>query len=69
MPYDTTLKNASSLMYLIGPNYDAVNRWNPNTQTPEGWISLIGGVDTNFDLVAGEGYEISVTGNTMCTPV
>ncbi|MFC1786966.1 NosD domain-containing protein, partial [Halobacteriota archaeon] len=69
LPYDTTLENASSLMCLIGSNCDAVNRWNPNTQTPEGWISLIGGVGTNFDLVAGEGYEISVTGNTTCTPV
>ena len=69
LPYDTILTNASSLMAAIGPNCDAVNRWNATTQQPEGWISQGGGMGTNFDIVRGEGYEISVTANTTWTPV
>jgi len=69
LPYDTTITNASSLMAEIGPNCDAVNRWNPYTQQSEGWISLGGGMGTNFNTVAGEGYEASVTTNTTWTPV
>jgi hypothetical protein len=69
LPYDTTITNASSLMAAIGPNCDAVNRWNPYTQQSEGWISMGGGMGTNFNIVAGEGYEASVTTNTTWTPV
>ena len=70
LPYDTTITNASSLMAAIGAaNCDAVNRWNATTQQPEGWISMGGGMGTNFDIVRGEGYEISVTANTTWTPI
>ncbi|MFC1786717.1 fibronectin type III domain-containing protein [Halobacteriota archaeon] len=69
LPYDTTLTTASTVMDSIGSNSDAVNRWNPDTQSAEGWISLMGGMGTNFNIVTGEGYEISVTGNTTWTPV
>ena len=69
LPDGTTITNASSLMAAIGSNCDAVNRWNGTTQQPEGWISLGGGMGTNFNIVAGEGYEISVTANTTWTPI
>ena len=69
LPYDTTLTDASSVMDSIGSNCDAVNRWNPDTQAAEGWISLMGGMGTNFHIVTGEGYEVSVTGNTTWAPV
>ncbi len=69
LPYDTTLTSASTVMSSIGSNCDAVNRWNPVTQRPEGWISLMGGMGTNFAIVTGGGYEVSVTGNTTWTPV
>jgi hypothetical protein len=65
-PYDTTMTNAASLMAAIGANCDAVNRWNPEEQKAEGWLSI--GLGTNFDIVAGEGYEVSVTTNTTWTP-
>ncbi|MDD2666211.1 MAG: fibronectin type III domain-containing protein [Methanocellales archaeon] len=69
LPYDTTLTSASTVMSSIGSNCDAVNRWNPVTQKPEGWISLMGGMGTNFAIVTGRGYEVSVTGNVTWTPV
>ena len=68
LPYGTTISDASELMSVIGSNCDAVNRWNPVTQQSEGWISLFGGLGTNFHIVIGEGYEISVTGNTTWAP-
>ncbi|MFC1786832.1 NosD domain-containing protein, partial [Halobacteriota archaeon] len=69
LPYGTTTSNASELMDAIGSNCDGVNRWNPVTQQSEGWISLFGGMGTNFDIVIGEGYEVSVTGDTTWAPV
>ncbi|MDD2778195.1 MAG: hypothetical protein PHI16_04840, partial [Methanocellales archaeon] len=69
LPYDTTLTTASTVMSSIGSNCDAVNRWNPVTQKPEGWISLMGGMGKNFNIVTGGGYEISITGNMAWTPI
>ncbi len=68
LPYFTTTSTASQLMSSIGSNCDAVNRWNPVTQRSEGWISLFGGMGTNFNIVTGAGYEVSVTGNTTWMP-
>ncbi|MDD2666213.1 MAG: hypothetical protein PHD13_03235 [Methanocellales archaeon] len=68
LPYFTTKSNASQLMSSIGSNCDAVNRWNPVTQKSEGWISLFGGMGTNFNITTGAGYEVSVTGNTTWMP-
>jgi hypothetical protein len=69
LPYETTLTNASSLMAAIGPNCEAISRWDPYAQTSEGWVSLFGGMGTNFDIVQGEGYEIWVTANTTWIPI
>ena len=69
LPFNTTMSNASSLMEAIGPTCDAVNRWNSTEQKMEGWISFMGGWGTNFNIVADEGYEVSVTANTTWTPV
>ena len=69
VPENPAITNASSLMDAIGPNCDAVNRWNPTTQASEGWISLLGGLGTNFDVTPYEGYEVSVTANTTFTVV
>jgi len=68
LPYSTTMTNASSLMDAIGANCDAVSRWNPEEQKSEAWISYMGGMGINFDVVPGEGYEVSVTANTTWTP-
>ena len=69
IPLNTEITNASGLMQAIGLNCDAVNRWDPYTQQSEGWISLGGGMGTNFNIVTGEGYEVSVTTNTTWTPI
>ncbi|MFC1786719.1 hypothetical protein ACFLY8_01615 [Halobacteriota archaeon] len=69
VPENPEITNASSLMDTIGPNCDSINRWNPVTQSAEGWISLMGGMGTNFDVTPYEGYEISVTTNTTFTVV
>ncbi|MDD5446976.1 MAG: hypothetical protein PHY36_03725, partial [Methanocellales archaeon] len=40
IPITTNITNASQLMSAIGPNCDAVNRWNPVTQRSEGYIHV-----------------------------
>jgi hypothetical protein len=67
LPYSTTMTNASSLMEAIGPTCEAVSRWNPEEQKREDWIAYMGGMGINFDVVPGEGYEVSVTANTTWT--
>jgi hypothetical protein len=69
IPIETEITNASSLMNAIGDNCTTVNRWNPDTQTSEGWLSLFGGIGDDFDVVPGEGYEVWVTANTTWTPI
>ncbi len=69
MPENPAITNASSLMKAIGPTCDSINRWNPVTQRPEGWISLMGGMGTNFAVTPYEGYEVSVNANTTFTVV
>ncbi|MDD5446977.1 MAG: PKD domain-containing protein, partial [Methanocellales archaeon] len=69
MPENPAITNASSLMKAIGPNCDSINRWNPTTQKPEGWISLMGGMGTNFAVTPYGGYEVSVNANTTFTVV
>jgi len=68
LPYDTTISNADELLHSI-PNCDTVNRWNPETQRWEGYINLFGGMGTNFPVRQGEGYLITVTENTIWTPL
>jgi hypothetical protein len=68
IPLTTEITNASSLMAAIGGTCDAVSRWNAEQQKSEPWISFMGGVGTNFNIVANEGYEVSVTANTSWTP-
>ena len=65
LPYATTMPNASVLMHVIGPNCTVVNRWNRTEQKADGWLGDMG---LNFDIVAGEGYEVWVSANTTWTP-
>ncbi|MBN1763383.1 MAG: hypothetical protein JW878_09990 [Methanomicrobia archaeon] len=69
LPYDTTMANASSLMAAIGGSCTTVNRWDPDNQTSEGWLSMFGGIGDDFDIVPGEGYEVWVDSTTIWVPV
>lgn len=68
LPYDTEITNAHELLNAI-PNCDTVNRLNPETQYYEGYIDLFGGMGTNFEIRPGEGYLVTVTVDTVWTPI
>lgn len=68
LPHDTEITNAHELLNAI-PNCDSVNRLNPETQLWEGYIDLFGGMGTNFEIRPGEGYLVTVTVDTVWTPI
>ncbi len=69
VPIGTTLATASDMLSNIGSNANVVSRWNPLTQTSESLVRIDGGIGTNFNIIPGEGYEVSVTTNITWTPV
>jgi len=63
MPNGTNITRASELMAAI-PGCDSINYWNESMQKWIGWINLRGGRGTDFDIIAGKVYEISVVNKT-----
>ncbi len=63
---NTTLSNAKALLTGISIS-DTVSRWNPLTQSSQGYLHLVGPIylGANFPIKITEGYEVSVvsTGN------
>jgi hypothetical protein len=65
LPVPTTLTDASSVLSSVGVNATSIKRLDPSTQSFVQW----NGTGTNFQTKNGEGYEISVSGTTIWTPV
>jgi hypothetical protein len=68
---DPVFSSASELMEDVGLNCTAVNRWNSEVQTSEGWIRIneTYGFGNNFSIELGEGYEVVVNKNVSWTVV
>ena len=62
VPANTTLTTASTLLNNIS-TANSVSKWDAATQKSQGWISLFGGLGTNFNIEPRAGYEVSVTSN------
>jgi hypothetical protein len=64
VPYHTTATNDNALFSQI-TGCTSVSRWNNATTA---WQNYSGGATSRFNITAGEGYVIKVSGTTSWTP-